>query len=159
MSRDASFLSLPCDTVASLIGSDELPVQEPDVVSAVRSWFEHDAAGRTGALKTLVPLVRWPLLPVEVQKALHAEPLLKQLMALDNGVELGIKMLLECNSELRERGCPRLKRRKGTPQPVPTLLFDAFSESYRTSVQGALVESIKRITDDRVAMCKGQCAS
>ena len=103
VSRDASFLSLPCDTVASLIGSDELPVQEPDVVSAVRSWFEHDAAGRTGALKTLVPLVRWPLLPVEVQKALYTEPLLKQLMALDNGVELGIKMLLECNSELRER--------------------------------------------------------
>ena len=37
VSREASFLSLPCETVAGLIGSDDLPVEEPDVVSAVRS--------------------------------------------------------------------------------------------------------------------------
>ena len=39
------------------------------VVAAVRSWFEHDAAGRAGALESLVPLIRWSLLPVAAQPA------------------------------------------------------------------------------------------
>jgi hypothetical protein len=38
------------------------------VVSAVRAWFDHDAAGRRTALQALVPLVRWPLLPVALQR-------------------------------------------------------------------------------------------
>ena len=34
------------------------------MVSAVRSWFAHAAEGRKESLKPLMPLVRWPRLPV-----------------------------------------------------------------------------------------------
>ena len=56
-------------------GSDDLFAEEADVVSAVRSWFEHDAAGRKGALKTLLPLIRWPRLPVEAPEGTAARPI------------------------------------------------------------------------------------
>ena len=88
----------------------------------------------------LVPLVRWPRLPVAVQKALHTEPLLNVLMTLDkDSRELAMKMLLECSSDLRREDCPRLKRRKGTPQRVPTDLAFADMESryYATEDEGA----------------------
>ena len=115
VSREASFLSMPCETVASLIASDDLPADEQDVVSAVRSWFEHDAERRTGSLRFLLPLVRWPLLPVDTRRALCDEPLLIHLMRLDdNSRTMSLRMMLECSSDLREEDCPRLKLRKGT---------------------------------------------
>eukprot|EP01043_Picozoa_sp_COSAG02_P001975 COSAG02_NODE_43_length_45989_cov_93.430181_46_plen_503_part_00 len=156
VSRKASFLSLPRQTVASLIASDELPVEELDVVSAVRSWFEHDAEGRKASLKTLVPLVRWPLLPVEARKALNAEPLLKQLMTLDDESRgLAAQMLLEFDRELRGENCPRLKQRKGATLPLLTLAFSTFSAAhYRTSEEGALIEASANAAD-RPAMCGG----
>ena len=115
VNREPSFLALPCETVASLLGSDELPVEEAEVVSAVRSWFEHDAEARKGALPTLMPLVRWPLLPVETRGFLWEEPLFMQLMAIDDESRtLSAKMLLEFDQEIREaKTCQRLKRRKG----------------------------------------------
>eukprot|EP01046_Picozoa_sp_COSAG06_P042347 COSAG06_NODE_5383_length_3512_cov_5.006739_3_plen_281_part_01 len=58
-SAEPSFLELPCEAVAEVIGSDDLPVEEAAVVSAVRAWFDHDASGRAGSLKVLLPLVRW----------------------------------------------------------------------------------------------------
>jgi hypothetical protein len=60
-------VELPREAVAELIASDDLPCEEAAVVAAVRAWFDHDAAGRAGALKELVPLIRWPLLPVAVR--------------------------------------------------------------------------------------------
>ena len=121
VSREASFLSLPCETVASFIASDELPVEEADVVSAVRSWFEHDAEGRKASLKTLMPLVRWPLLPAKTRLGLFGEPLFEQLQQFDSESRaLSLKMMLECGAALHSNAaaleafpdCPRLKRRK-----------------------------------------------
>ena len=140
VSREASFLSLPCDTVASFVASDDLPVEELDVVCAVRGWFEHDPAERKGALKPLVQLIRWPLLPRKAQKNLDTEPLFHYMMELDKGSRsLGIKMLLECSSDLRGEHCPRLKRRKGTRWlAVPKLAFtDMDSRYYETQDGGA----------------------
>eukprot|EP01046_Picozoa_sp_COSAG06_P098770 COSAG06_NODE_44867_length_359_cov_1.565385_2_plen_66_part_01 len=51
-----SFLELPSDAVAELIGSDDLPVKEEQALAAVRAWFDHDAAGRAESLKALLPL-------------------------------------------------------------------------------------------------------
>ena len=63
-------------------------------------------------------------------------------MKLDkNSRSLGIKMLLECSSELREEDCPRLKRRTGAPQLVPKLAFaDVDSDYYRTEDEGATLK-------------------
>eukprot|EP01046_Picozoa_sp_COSAG06_P061710 COSAG06_NODE_13645_length_1235_cov_4.342430_1_plen_249_part_10 len=74
---EAAFLELPCEAVAEVIGSDDLAVEEAAVVSAVRAWFDHDASGRAGSLKVLVPLVRWPLLSVEIRLSLPKELLFK----------------------------------------------------------------------------------
>lgn len=114
VSREPAFVYLACETLVRLIASDDLPVVEPDVLSAVRSWVEHDADGRKGALKTLLPLVRWPQLPVEARRHLKNEPLFLQLMAGDNECRsLGFGLLLELDPDLRDGSCPRLKRRKG----------------------------------------------
>jgi hypothetical protein len=44
-SGEASFVELPREAVAELIGSDDLPCEEAAVVAAVRAWSDHDAAG------------------------------------------------------------------------------------------------------------------
>jgi hypothetical protein len=163
LSCESSFLSLPVGTVASLIASDKLPVKEAGVVSAVRSWFEHDADERKESLKTLMPLIRWPLLPVEARKALPVEPLLMQLMALDDeSRQLGITLMLECGSthsrdSVLASGCPRLKRRAGAALPLPILTFSAFSSNhYRLSEEGALIEAIASVPRcSATAMCGG----
>ena len=166
VSRMVSFLSLPAETVAALIGSDDLPVEEPDVVSAVRSWFDHDAARRKGALSTLMPLIRWPRLPVEARRNLSSEPLFEVLGSLNGeSRRLSFNLMLECGTpDPREcilaAGCPRLKRRKGTAPPVPTLAFTAFSTAhYQTHEDGALVESTDRTVCHRIAMCSGHVMS
>eukprot|EP01046_Picozoa_sp_COSAG06_P042737 COSAG06_NODE_5488_length_3446_cov_112.319390_1_plen_521_part_00 len=144
---EQSFLELPCEAVAEVIGSDDLPVEEAAVVTAVRAWFDHDASGRPELLKALLPLVRWPLLPVEMQLSLSQEPLLKHVMRLDDeALSLGIQLVTECIAEFAASdaaaACPRLKRRKGTAPPVLPLAFTVLSqEHYETSEDGALLTS------------------
>ena len=82
-SEDSSFVELTCEAVVQLIESEDVDVKEEAVIAAVRSWFEHDAAGRAGALESLVPLIRWPMLPVETQLQLKSEPLLVSLIEQD----------------------------------------------------------------------------
>jgi hypothetical protein len=157
-SAEPNFLKLSCEAVVDVIGSDDLAVEEAAVVSAVRAWFDHDAAGRAGSLKTLLPLVRWPLLPVGVRLKLWKEPLFKRIMQLDDEAStLGMKLLLECSVDFAESdeaaACQRLKRRKSIVSPLLPLAFSAIDqEYYATSEDGALVTA----TDDpehRPALC------
>jgi hypothetical protein len=160
-SVEASFLELPCDAVVEVIGSDDLPVEEAAVVSAVRAWFDHDGAGRQESLKALLPLVRWPLLPVETRLGLWDEPLLKCMMRLDDEAQsLGMKLLLELTAEFAASDaaveCPRLTRRKGTAVPVLSLAFTALSQQhYATTEDGALLTSTAN-PHDRAALCRGR---
>ena len=75
-SSKQSFVELPCEAVAQVIGSDDLPLDEEVVLGAVRTWFIHDAVDRQGSLKELLPLVRWPLLPPKLQLRLPTEQLI-----------------------------------------------------------------------------------
>jgi hypothetical protein len=161
---EQSFLELPCEVVAEVIGSDDLPVEEAVVVTAVRAWFDHDAAGRPELLKALLPLVRWPLLPVEMQLSLSQEPLLKHMMRLDDeALTLGIQLVTECIAEFAASdaaaACPRLKRRKGTVPPVLPLAFTAIDqEHYATSEDGALLTSTGNPVF-RAALCRERVMS
>jgi hypothetical protein len=158
-SAEVSFLELSCEAVAEVIGSDDLPVEEAAVVAAVRAWFDHDAAGRQESVKALLPLVRWPLLPVDVQLELSTEPLLMSMMRLDDEARtLGMEMLTECRKEFAAgdaaAACPRLKRRKGTKQPVLPLAFTALSQQhYATSEDGALL-TVTANPGHRAALCR-----
>jgi hypothetical protein len=148
---------LSCEAVAEVIGSDDLPVEEAAVVTVVRAWFDHDAAGRAGSLAVLMELVRWPLLPVNVQLNLYSEPLFRHTMRLDEEARtLCLRMMLECSPHFAASdaaaACPRLKRRKGSRSTVLPLAFTKMSQFYTTSEDGALVKS----TDDpdyRAALC------
>ena len=98
-------LGLPVETVAALIVSDKLPVDEPDVVPAVRPWFEHDVSGRKGSLPALMRLVRWPLLPAGMRQNLPNEPLFDHLITLDKeSHSLGRRMMLECGARDSQGG-------------------------------------------------------
>ncbi len=153
-STEPSFLELSCEAVAEVIGSDELAVEEVAVLAAVRAWLDHNTAGRTGSLKALLPLVRWTLLPVEVQLALSKEPLLVRMMRLDDAsCALGMDMLLECSPQFAASNaaaaCPRLKPRKGSVVP---LAFTALSQQhYAVSEDGALLTSTA--SQDFAALC------
>jgi hypothetical protein len=142
-----SFLELPCEAVAEVIGSGDLAEEEAVVLAAVRAWFDHDAAARAGSLELLLPLVRWPLLPVEVRLQLSREALLRRMMLLgETNCALGMQLLLELTAEFAASdaaaACPRLKRRKGTVLPVSPLAFTALSQHhYATSEDGALLTS------------------
>ena len=61
-----SFAKLSCEAVAKVIGSDDLSVSEELVLVALRAWFDHKSSDRLGLMKVLLPLIRWPLLPVEI---------------------------------------------------------------------------------------------
>jgi hypothetical protein len=160
-SVEASFLELSCEAVVEVIGSDDLPVEEAAVVSAVRAWLDDDAAGRRESVKALVPLVRWPLLPVETRLGLWDEPLLKCMMRLDDEAQsLGMKLLLELTAEFTASDaaveCPRLTRRKGMKAPVLSLAFTALSQQhYATSEDGALLTATAN-PHDRAALCRGR---
>jgi hypothetical protein len=155
-SAEPSFLQLPCGAVAEVIGSDDLPVEETAVLAAVRAWFDHDEAARAGSLSALLPLVRWPLLPVEVRLQLPHEPLLQGMMEQDRqALRLGMQLLLELTAEFAASdaaaACPRLKRRKG---PVLPLAFTALSQQhYATSEDGALLTSTSA-PRHRAALCR-----
>jgi hypothetical protein len=155
---EASFLELPCEAVAEVIGSDELAVEEAAVLGAVRAWFDHEASGRAGSLVALLPLVRWPLLPVDMRLALSKEPLLVRMEQTAAARTLIMELLLECSIGFAESdaaaACSRLKRRKGTVAPVLPLAFTALSQHhYATSEGGALVTSIGD-TLWRPALCR-----
>jgi hypothetical protein len=156
---EPSFLELPCEAVAEVIGSDDMPVEETAVLAAVRAWFDHDKAARAGSLTTLVPLVRWPLLPVEVRLQLPREMLLRRMMLLGEGsCVLGMQLLTECSAEFAASdaaaACPRLKRRKGTVPPVLPLAFTALSQQhYATSEDGALLTGTAG-PKHRAALCR-----
>lgn len=163
-SAEPSFLELPRDAVAKVIGSDDLPADEEAVLAAVRAWFNHDVGGRQGSLQTLLPLVRWPLLPVDAQLRLSKEPLLKRLMRLDDDTAqtLGMDLLLECSAGYAQSEaaavCVRLKRRKGTRARVSPTVFTAFSRAhYTTREDGALLigapEDEDEDVDLRAALC------
>jgi hypothetical protein len=147
-SMEPSFVELACEAVAEVIGTDDLPVEEAAVLAAVRAWFDHDAAGRVGSLKALLPLMRWPLLPVAVQLGLPNEPLLQAMMRLDDEARtLSLTLMMECSAQFAvsdaAAACPRLKRRKGTVPPVLPLAFTALSqEHYAVSEDGALLTTI-----------------
>jgi hypothetical protein len=158
-SVEASFLELSSEAVAEVIGSDDLAVEEAAVVAAVRAWFDHDAAGRAGSLKVLLPRVRWPLLPVDVQLKLWDEQMLVRAQQLDDEARtLCLRMMLECNPHFADSdegaACPRLKRRKGTHAPVLPLAFTAIDQGhYTTSEDGALLTSTA-YPADRPALCR-----
>jgi hypothetical protein len=157
-SAEASFLELPCEAVVEVIGSDDLPVEEAAVVSAVRAWFDRDTAGRAGSLTMLMPLVRWPLLPVDARLQLSKEPLLVHTMRLDDEARaLGMELLLESGAEFAQAdaaaACPRLKQRKGTAVPALPLAFTALSQYYATGEDGALLTSTGN-PDERAALCR-----
>jgi hypothetical protein len=158
-SVESSFLELPCETVAEVIGSDDLPVVEAAVLAAVRAWFDHDVAGRTSSLTTLLPLVRWPLLGVAVRLQLPHEQLFVCMLRLDDASRfLGMQLLMECSAEFADSDaaatCPRLKRRQGTARPVLRLAFTALSqEHYAVSEDGALLTSTAN-PNYRAALCR-----
>ena len=157
-SAEVSFMELPCEAVAELIASEDLSCDEAVVVDAVRAWSERDVAGRAGALKSLVPLIRWPLLPVVARLSLWAEPVLQRMMTQDaGGCALGARLMLECSAEFAKSdaaaACPRLKRRKGSAVPVPPLAFTAMSHRhYVAREDGALLTS-KSMAGYRAALC------
>eukprot|EP01047_Picozoa_sp_COSAG01_P029033 COSAG01_NODE_1976_length_8750_cov_16.090625_10_plen_479_part_00 len=116
-----AFVRLASSSVAALIGSDELRVRSEEVVlSALRRWYEHDVEGRVSALQTLVPLVRFPLLPMEVQLQLGTELLLEAAAGGKLGSTTTNQLCVECLPAFRASAaavdCPRLKRRKGSGQ-------------------------------------------
>ena len=142
-SREPEFLGLPSETVAQLIGSDDLPVKEEAVLAALTAWFEHDQAGRKVSLMALVPLIRWPLLPSEIKLKLSQEPLLRLMIRQDDqSCEVGMKLLLECTADFAASddaaSCPRLKHRKGGKGA--SLAFTQMDETvYSTSEDGAML--------------------
>jgi hypothetical protein len=158
-SAEPSFLELSCEAVAEVTGSDDLAVEEAVVLAAVRAWFDHDGAGRAGLLKMLVPLVRWPLLPVALRLQLSKEPLFMHMMQLDDEARaLGMELLLECSPDFAKSdaaaACSRLKRRKGTAVHVLPLAFTALSQHhYATSEDGALLTATDE-PGDRPALCR-----
>jgi hypothetical protein len=165
-SAEPSFLELPCEAVAGVIGSDDLAVEEAAVLAAVRAWFDHDAAGRQDSLAVLLPLVRWPQLPVGVQLDLPQEPLLRRMMERNplQNCPLGMQLLTECSTKFAASdaaaACPRLKRRKGTVPPVLPLAFTALSQQhYATSEDGALLTSTGDPPVYRAALCRERVMS
>ena len=156
-SAEPSFLELSCDEVAEVIRSDDLPVEEEKVLAAVRAVFDHDVAGRQGSLPVLLPLIRWPLLPLAVRLALSKEPLLVRLLRLDDEARtLGMQLLTEClSAEFAQTdaaaACPRLNRRKGTVLPLAFTAID--QQFYTTSEDGALLTATD-YPQDRPALCR-----
>eukprot|EP01046_Picozoa_sp_COSAG06_P039125 COSAG06_NODE_4586_length_4125_cov_1.861401_2_plen_513_part_00 len=159
-SIEPSFQELPCEAVMEVIGSNDLPVEESSVLAAVRAWFDHDVAGRQESLALLLPLVRWPLLPVAVQLDLPDEPLLQRMMEQDRqALSLGMKLLMECSAGFAANGaaaaCPRLKQRKGTNVLVLPLAFTAIDrDHYETNDDGAQL-TVTSLPKHRAALCRG----
>eukprot|EP01050_Picozoa_sp_SAG11_P026172 SAG11_NODE_6169_length_1372_cov_1.476826_1_plen_272_part_00 len=108
----------------AVLESDGITADEPAVVAAARAWLMHDEVGRQAALSTVLPLLRFPLLPRDQLLAVFDEPLLQKLMrSSDDGQALGGQLLKECVPSFAEtaaaQGCRRLKRRLGNPKAIP----------------------------------------
>lgn len=59
-----SFLALPSELLRELLGADALRAKEPEVLEAVLRWVRADEGARAAELDALLPLVRFPLMPV-----------------------------------------------------------------------------------------------
>ena len=157
-SEDSSFVELSSEDVAELIAIDDLACDEATVVAAVRSWFEHDAAGRARALKTLVPLIRWPLLPVVMQLSLWEESVLVRMMQHDGGgPALGLRLLWECSTQYGKSDAaaafPRLKRCKGSVLPLVPLAFTALSQAHYAVTEDGVLLTSTGIAHHRPTLC------
>jgi hypothetical protein len=158
-----SFVELPGLVVAELIASDDLPVEEVEVLDAVRVWLNHKAtipsAGDDIDGTKLLALVRWPLLPLHVQLGLPDEPLLRRMMLTnDAACRLGLQLLNECSGEFGDSdaaaACPRLKPRKGSKvDRVPPLGFTAMSERHYAVGRGGALLLVTENPYDRPALC------
>jgi hypothetical protein len=163
-SVEASFLELSREAVAEVIRSDDLAVTEEQVLAAVRAWFDHDAAGRARSLKVLMPLVRWPLLPVEMRLGLSKEPLVVHMQRLDDEARaLVVELLLELTTDFAESNaaaaCSRLKRRKCTVQPVIPLAFTAIDQGYYAVGEGGALLTATANPYHRPALCSERVMS
>ena len=158
-SRSAARILRSCESVAELIVSEDLPCKEEAVVAAVRAWFEHDAAERASALKSLVPLIRWPLLPVAAQLSMWGEPFLVRMMIMQDAecCTLGLQLMSECRTAFAKSdaaACPRLKRRKGSVLPVVPLAFTAFRQEYYAVSEGGALLTCTTDAEYRPALCR-----
>ena len=112
--------------LAKVLESDALAAKgEDDVLAAVRAWVTHDKASRAAAVKTLLPLVRFPLLTEATKLKMFHDPLLLSLMALpDGGAVLAGQLLKECipsfvmSEALGGRGTVRLVANKDVLQII-----------------------------------------
>ena len=159
---DHSFANLPQEVVAEVIGRDDLPVEEAAVLRAVRAWFDHDAAGRQGALESLLPLIRWPLLPVEVQLRLPQEPLLWRMMLQgEQSCALGMQLQMECSAQFAASdaaaACPRLKHRRASPTAVPRGILHDYTPSaaWETVYDEPYADSTRDRFDEIKRQCQG----
>lgn len=156
-SREASFAELSCETVCKLIASESLFEREEIVLAAARRWFEHDVEVRKGSLKDLVPLIRWPLLPVTLRLGLAGEQLLMHLMDQNRACRvLGASMLIECGSDFAASDaaatCPRLKPRQ------PRLTFVTSHDTIDTTREAGALAVVARAESSgkqawRTALC------
>ena len=149
------FVELPCERIAELVSSDKLNVAEEGVLAAVRKWFEHDKGTRHRSLEKLVPLIRFPLLPVEVQLKLHEEPVMVHMMSQNKkALVLGMQLLTECRGAFARmnplaHSCVRLQRRVGSK-----FVFSKYDTSrYRVGEGGALVTAEDEFPGNRVVLC------
>ena len=126
-SAEPSFLELPREMMSQLIGSEDLKVKEEDVMAGLWAWIDHDLSARRTAAPSLVPLIRFPLLPVAVQLALPKVPLVLRLiqgpLADSESAGMMLELMAECNSAFADSDaaseCLRLRQRKGRgPAPV-----------------------------------------
>jgi len=71
--------AMPAELLLELVASDSLRAKEPLVLDAVLSWVRHDQEGRKQYLAKLLPLVRFPLMPVSfISDRIYAEPLVTE---------------------------------------------------------------------------------
>lgn len=106
---------LDVPTLAQLLEGESIAVPEQDVLAAVRAWVQHDPATRRLALQQLLPCVRIPTLPDEVQVAFFSDPLFLSLMQQSPAVAGQIAK--ECSTAFARTveavTCPRCDFRPG----------------------------------------------
>lgn len=149
------FVELPFERIAELVSSDKLNVAEEGVLAAVRKWFEHDKGTRQRLLEKLVPLIRFPLLPVEVQLKLYEEPVMVQMMSQnEKALVLGMQLLNECRGAFARmnplaQNCVRLQRRVGSK-----MVFSKYDTScYKVGEGGALVTAEDECPNNKAVLC------
>jgi hypothetical protein len=111
---DEAFVDLPAEVLEQLLRRADVEVgDECEVLAGLRTWWDHDAAGRTAALPQLLPCVRLPLLGDEARLAVFGDSMVAALADLSQaGRELSFRLLRECAKQFDATpgawGCPRL---------------------------------------------------